>query len=110
MAFRANRLMVLLTRSFLMRQSCIGLRLCVLALKSFPFRVSISLEYALNQPGFDPNSQTLEIRPIFEREQGRLYLSINPDLSVATKGPDSGSAPAFEPNAKIGWDFTKVIS
>ena len=75
-----------------------------------PFKVSVSLEYAFNQPGFDPNRQTLEIRPIFERQRGRLYLSINPDLSVAVKGPDAGSAPGFEPNAKIGWDWTKQIS
>jgi len=76
----------------------------------FPFKVSLSFEYAFNQPGFDPNRQTLEIRPIFERERGRLYLSINPDLSLATQGPDAGSAPGFEPNAKIGWDFTPKIS
>jgi hypothetical protein len=75
----------------------------------FPFHVSLSFEYAFNRPEFDPNAQTLEIRPIFEREQGRLYLSINPDLSVATKGPDAGSAPSFEPNMKVGWDFTKVV-
>jgi hypothetical protein len=78
--------------------------------KRFPFNVSLSLEYAFNRPGFDPNEQTLEIRPIFERQQGRLYLSINPDMSVAIKGPDAGNAPAFEPNAKIGWDFTSKIS
>lgn len=77
--------------------------------ESFPFRVSLSFEYAFNQPGFDPNSQTLEIRPIFERQQGRLYFSFNPDLSLAIKGPDAGDAPGFEPNFKLGWDFTKVV-
>jgi hypothetical protein len=78
--------------------------------EGFPFKVSVSLEYAFNQPGFDPNQQTLEIRPIFERQRGRLYLSINPDLSLAVKGPDAGSAPGFEPNAKIGWDWSKHVS
>jgi hypothetical protein len=78
--------------------------------KSFPFKVSLSLEYAFNQPGFDPNRQTLEIRPIFDRQQGRLYISINPDMSLATVGPDAGSAPSFEPQAKVGWDFTPKIS
>ncbi|HKB11621.1 MAG TPA: hypothetical protein VKD69_13250 [Vicinamibacterales bacterium] len=78
--------------------------------ESFPFKVSVSFEYAFNQPGFDPNEQTLEIRPIFERENGRLYLSINPDLSIAVKGPAAGSAPAFEPDVKVGWDFTKQIA
>ena len=78
--------------------------------KRFPFRVSLSLEYAFNQPGFDPNRQTLEIRPIFERQEGHLYLSFNPSLSLAVQGPDAGRAPSFEPNAKIGWDVTKVIA
>lgn len=77
---------------------------------SFPFHVSVSLEYAFNPAGFDPNSQTLEIRPIFERQRGRLYLSINPSMSVATKGPDAGSAPGFEPSVKVGWDFTKQVN
>jgi hypothetical protein len=79
-------------------------------LETFPFQVSISFEYAFNRPGFDPNGQTLEIRPIFERQDGRLYLSINPDLGLAIKGPDSGSAPEFEPNFKIGWDVTKEVA
>jgi len=77
--------------------------------KQFPFQISVSLEYAFNRPGFDPNSQTLEIRPIFERADGRLYVSINPDMSVPIKGPDARSAPGFEPIGKIGWDFTKVV-
>ncbi len=75
----------------------------------FPFNVSISLEYAFNEEGFDPNRQTLEIRPIFERVRGRLYLSINPDMSLATKGPDAGSAPGFEPIGKVGWDFNEKL-
>ena len=78
--------------------------------ESFPFKVSLSFEYAFNQPGFDPNRQTLELRPIFERQDGRLYLSVNPSMSLATKGPGAGSAPAFEPNGKIGWDVTKEVS
>ena len=35
--------------------------------------------------------------PIFERERGRLYLSINPDMSLPIKGPDAGSAPGLTP-------------
>ncbi|MBI3490913.1 MAG: hypothetical protein HY047_03850 [Acidobacteria bacterium] len=77
--------------------------------ESFPFKFSLSLEYAWNQEGFDPNSQTLEIRPILAREQGRLYLSINPDMSLAVKGPDAGTAPSFEPIGKAGWNFTMQV-
>jgi len=78
--------------------------------ESFPFHFSLSLEYAFNQPEFDPNGQTLEIRPIFERQRGRLYLSINPSMSVAIKGPDAGSAPGFGPSVKVGWDFSKKVA
>ncbi len=77
--------------------------------KGFPFKMSFSFEYAFNQAGFDPNQQTLEIRPVFEREQGRLYLSINPSMSVAIKGPDAGAAPGFGPSVKVGWDFSKQV-
>ena len=78
--------------------------------KRVPFQFSLSLEYAFNQPGFDANRQTLEIRPIVERQNGRLYVSINPDMSLAIRGPDSGSAPGFEPIGKIGWEFTKRVA
>ena len=78
--------------------------------KRFPFQMSVSLEYAFNQPGFDPNRQTLEIRPIFERQEGRLYVAINPDMSLPIKGPESGSAPGFEPIGKLGWEFTHAVA
>src|SRR5205807_3676978 len=79
-------------------------RFSIPEIRNFPFNVSLSFEYAFNQRDFDPNSQTLEIRPIFERERGRLYLSINPSMSVAIKGPDAGTAPGFGPSGKVGWD------
>jgi len=77
--------------------------------ESIPFKFSLSMEYAWNEPGFDPNAQTLEIRPIFERQEGRLYVSFNPSMSLAVKGPDAGSAPGFEPSMKLGWDFSKKV-
>jgi hypothetical protein len=85
-------------------------RFSVPGIEGFPFKMSLSFEYAFNQKAFDPNEQTLEIRPIFERERGRLYLSINPSLSVAIKGPDAGTAPGFGPSGKVGWDFSKQLA
>jgi hypothetical protein len=78
--------------------------------KSFPFKVSLSFELAFNQQEFEANTRTLEIRPIFERQDGRLYLSINPDLSKALKGPDSGEGLEFEPGVKVAWDVTPKIA
>ena len=56
------------------------------------------------------NTRTLEIRPILEHEQGRLYLSINPDLSKALKGPDQHEAPEFEPGVKVAWNVTPIVA
>ena len=41
-------------------------RFSVPEIQQFPFKMSFSFEYAFNQRGFDPNPQTLEIRPIFD--------------------------------------------
>ena len=75
-------------------------------LEGFPFKVSISFEVGFNQPEFEADTRTLEIRPIFEREQGRLYLSINPDLTKSFRGPGSSEGLGFEPGVKVAWDVT----
>ncbi len=74
------------------------------------FNVSLSFEVGFNQPEFEANTRTLEIRPILEHEEGRLYLSINPDLSKALKGPDSGEGFEFEPGVKVAWNVTPIIA
>jgi hypothetical protein len=76
----------------------------------FPFNVSLSFEVGFNQPEFEANTRTLEIRPILEHEEGRFYLSINPDLSKALKGPDSAKGPEFEPGVKLAWSLTPIIA
>ena len=76
----------------------------------FFFNVSISFEVGFNQPEFEANTRTLEIRPILEHEEGRFYLSINPDLSKALKGPGSSSGPEFEPGVKVAWKVTPAVA
>jgi len=78
--------------------------------RSFPFNVSLSFEIGFNQPEFEANTRTLEIRPIFEREQGRLYLSINPNFSKALRGPDADKGLEFEPGVKVAWDVVPKIA
>jgi hypothetical protein len=74
------------------------------------FNISVSLELGFNQREFEANTRTLEIRPILEHQQGRLYLSINPDLSKALKGPDQHDAPDFEPGVKFSWNLTPLVA
>lgn len=74
------------------------------------FNISVSLEVGFNRPEFEANTRTLEIRPILEHEEGRLYLSINPVLSKALKGPDSGQGLEFEPGVKVAWNVRPMIA
>jgi hypothetical protein len=76
----------------------------------FFFNVSLSFELGFNQSEFEANTRTLEIRPILEHAEGRFYLSINPDLSKALKGPDSGEGLEFEPGVKVAWNVTPVVA
>ena len=74
------------------------------------FNISVSVEFGFQEAEFEANTRTLEIRPILEHEQGRFYLSINPVVGKALKGPDSGEAFDFEPSAKAAWNVTPIIA
>ena len=74
-----------------------------------PFKVSISTELGFNKQQFDPNTITLEIRPILEREIGKWYLSFNPDLSKSFRGINSHRGFEFEPGLKVSYAVTKRI-
>jgi hypothetical protein len=75
----------------------------------FFFNIGLSAEFGFNRSEFEANERTLEIRPILEHEQGRLYMSINPVVAKALKGPDSDESFDFEPSVKFGWNVTKII-
>jgi hypothetical protein len=74
------------------------------------FNISLSAEVGFQRSEFEANTRTLEIRPILEHEEGRLYLSINPVVAKALKGPDAESGPEFEPSAKFAWNVTPIIA
>jgi Putative MetA-pathway of phenol degradation len=74
------------------------------------FNISVSVEFGFQQAEFEANTRTLEIRPILEHEQGRFYLSINPVVAKALKGPDSDQTFEFEPSVKATWNVTPIIA
>jgi hypothetical protein len=74
------------------------------------FNISLSFELGFNQREFEANTRTLEIRPILEHEQGRFYVSINPNFSKALKGPEGDEGPEFEPGVKAAWNVTPIIA
>ena len=74
-----------------------------------PFRLGLSTEFGFNKHQFEPNTVTLELRPIIEKEVGKLYFSANPTFSKALRGPDSRRGFEFEPAVKVSWHLTKLL-
>ena len=75
----------------------------------WPVGVSLSQEIGYQRAMFSPDTWTWEIRPIVDKQQGRLYWSINPALERTFHGPDVKLGMDFAPGVKIGWEFTKVV-
>ena len=75
-----------------------------------PVGLSISNEFGYQRHAYSANTWTWEIRPIIDKQIGRVYLSFNPTFDKSFKGPDSNRGFEFSPNFKVGYDFTKKIS
>jgi hypothetical protein len=76
----------------------------------WPVGVSLSMEMGYQRAVFDENTWSWEIRPIIDKEFGKLYVGFNPVLDRAWKGPGTQEGVGFEPNVKVGYDFSKVVN
>ena len=75
-----------------------------------PFHVRVSAEYAfIRQPGDESFRQALAITPIFERHIRGMEVSFNPAVEIGIRGPEAGSAPVFEPSAKVASRLTSTL-
>ena len=75
----------------------------------WPVGLSLSMEFGYQRYRFSPDTWTLEIRPIIDKQIGRLYLDFNPTFDRSFHGPSVSEGVAFSPNVKVGWNFTKKI-
>lgn len=76
----------------------------------WPVGASMSVEFGYARPIYSSSVWSLELRPIVDKQKGRLYWSVNPALERAYTGPESQSGWEFAPDAKISWNFTKVVA
>ena len=76
----------------------------------WPVGVSMSTEFGYARPIFSTSVWSLELRPIVDKQKGRLYWSFNPAFEKAFTGPEATRGWEFAPDAKISWDFTKVVA
>lgn len=76
----------------------------------WPVGVSLSMEMGYQRAKFDPDTWTWEIRPIVDKQMGRLYLCVNPAFERSWHGPGVHDGLVFTPAIKAGWDFTKAVN
>jgi hypothetical protein len=76
----------------------------------WPVGVSLSTEVGYQRRQFSPDTWTWEIRPIVDKQLGRWYFAVNPAFERSFHGPSVSQGVEFSPDAKISYDFTKVIS
>jgi hypothetical protein len=76
----------------------------------WPVGVSLSQEIGYQRAMFAPDTWTWEIRPIVDKQMGRLYWSINPAFERTFHGPGVNLGLDFAPGVKVSWDFTRKVT
>src|SRR5580765_8678972 len=76
----------------------------------WPVGVSLSQEIGYQRAAFSPDTWTWEIRPIIDKKIGPWYLSFNPALDRSLHGDNVSQGFEFSPNAKVAYDFSKIIA
>jgi hypothetical protein len=76
----------------------------------WPVGISISNEIGYQRRFFSEDSWTWEVRPIIDKKLGPWYLSFNPTVDKSLHGLNVPQGWVFSPNAKVSYDFTKVVA
>lgn len=75
----------------------------------WPVGVSFSAEYGFQKRMFAPNWETLELRPIVDKQFGKWYAAFNPTFAKTFQGPDQNRL-IFSPNVKGSYEFNKTVA
>lgn len=76
----------------------------------WPVGASLSAEFGFQRRRYAANTWTVELRPIIDKQLGRWYLSFNPTLEKALRGPDAKRGWEFSPNAKVDYGVTREVA
>jgi hypothetical protein len=75
-----------------------------------PVGLSLSTEVGYQRRAFSPDTWTLELRPIIDKQWGPWYFAINPALERALEGESVGQGFEFSPAAKVGYNVTPKLA
>ncbi len=74
-----------------------------------PVKLSLSTEFGFPRDIYEENSITLELRPIIERQFGRLQIDLNPVLGRALDGPGTKEGWDLEPSGRVGVSVSRTL-
>jgi hypothetical protein len=77
---------------------------------NWPVGVALSTEIEYNDPRYTTDPWSWEIRPVIDKALGRWYVSLNPTLERTLQGTGVVNGLQFSPSAKVGFDFTSLVS
>jgi hypothetical protein len=71
--------------------------------RHWPVGLSLSLEFGYQRRQFSPDTWTIEIRPIIDKQTGKWYFSFNPSVDRSLAGENKEKGFAFSPNFKVSY-------
>ncbi len=76
----------------------------------WPVGASLSVEFGYQRRDYSTTTWDFELRPIIDKQKGRLYWSVNPAFDKGFTGPAHDEQWAFSPAVKVSWDFTRHVT
>ncbi len=76
----------------------------------WPVGASLSTEIGYQRARFSEDIWTWELRPIFDRQWGPWYFSVNPAFEKSLEGANEGHPWTFAPSAKFSFDLTQEVA
>jgi hypothetical protein len=75
-----------------------------------PVGFSVSAEFGFQRRDFSADTWTLELRPIIDKQIGKLYMAVNFAFDKSFAGATSHQGFSLAPAAKVSYDVTKKIT
>lgn len=76
---------------------------------NLPVKLSLSTEVGVPRNQYEEEDVTLEVRPIIERQFGRLLIDLNPVIGRSLGGPGTDDGWDFEPGARAGLTVSRIV-
>jgi hypothetical protein len=72
--------------------------------RHLPVKIGLTAEFGFHPALFEASAHTLELRPIVEKQIGRIQFDVNPSIERSLSGSSGEEGWRFEPSARFAFD------